>query len=602
MAPLTTEQLQAVVYTSMKQGKFIYVDKTMTKTGEGEKNLSKVLNDISNDPNVILPKGFGRLVKASAGNLQTQDSINKRSKFGETLEEREKQSMDELKGVFGDIETKYDQLFPPPKAVEQPKPAPTVDANSQQPTTSGMDLFPDTPQQPPPSNVADTLSSLNSPTNKKPTVLSSALTKVQSMMRKKQAKPAPAPVVVQDPLTVALQQAAQIDNTAAQAVVAQEIQDTLKPETALVDSSAVVTQFQPVLHNTGQTTPNVLVELQTLATPGSLPVTPTFQTATSASPTANDVSPVPFNPQSVSPIESALGSPAVSTTGSPAVSTTGSPAPASPTGSTIASPIISTGTVNVAAPIDPLVPQDPTVDSSVDQPVVDQLTPEVASTAPRREPVKYHKFPCKTFFGDILAPDWDLNLEAAVREHELTSSEITFYIDIIIKEHGPDILIESRKSDDKQELVEVMELYFCLQRNMAKGSRAPMAMIPISTLIKERDRLAGVQSQTATAPGTDNPTDPVFNPQPVVNQTVVPITPSEANAAVLKAYNEKQTDMYGRTLESAITESYLEQVKDQVLNHEQPIALPRDFMQLTDKNMTGIHLRFAKKQRRCIKL
>ncbi len=151
--------------------------------------------------------------------------------------------------------------------------------------------------------------------------------------------------------------------------------------------------------------------------------------------------------------------------------------------------------------------QDPNQGQSIDQTKGDEPTPVTQFGAPAvsRPPeiaIKYHKIPIKLFFGSDTNPEWDTNLEQTIRDLPEDKSVFADMIDGIISSNGPKILVSKRKSEgDTQELVEILELHFSLERNMAKGSRSQQAMVSIGSLIKERDRLAGVNVNVSVAPG-----------------------------------------------------------------------------------------------------
>jgi len=219
-----------------------------------------------------------------------------------------------------------------------------------------------------------------------------------------------------------------------------------------------------------------------------------------------------------------------------------------------------------------------------------------AAVRPENEQVKYHNTAIKLFFTDDKMPKWDLDLEFNIRDLEIPKDEVASIIDLVVDSKGPEILVSKRKSDgDIQELVEVLELHFCSMRLLAMGGRAPMAMIPLGTLIKERGILAGTNSQPSdqqdqpvqqpqSGPGDLGPFDVLDQEQakpaaeqqqPAVSGERIPLTIPEATQKVVEAWNSRPY-VNGKPMESSTTRSVKEQMTRQVAEKTIPRPQPHD--------------------------
>ncbi len=128
-----------------------------------------------------------------------------------------------------------------------------------------------------------------------------------------------------------------------------------------------------------------------------------------------------------------------------------------------------------------------------------------------RDPI--HPVPLALFFGDAHKPAWDVDLAKTIDSLTLSREEINQGIDGIIGVNGPKIMIPKRLRDgDHEEYKEVVELHFCLERHMSKGTRAPMAIIPLAKLEALR---AGLNQQSASSPPASGP--PATSPQAVTD-------------------------------------------------------------------------------------
>jgi hypothetical protein len=105
---------------------------------------------------------------------------------------------------------------------------------------------------------------------------------------------------------------------------------------------------------------------------------------------------------------------------------------------------------------------------------------------------KYHLNSILFYFGSTTKPDWDLELEANVYNNaKLKKEEIIKFSDSVIANYGSILFVYIRKSDTIQEFHELIQLQFCYLRNLARGTRTKMAMVPISSLTNFANKLNG---------------------------------------------------------------------------------------------------------------
>jgi hypothetical protein len=129
------------------------------------------------------------------------------------------------------------------------------------------------------------------------------------------------------------------------------------------------------------------------------------------------------------------------------------------------------------------MPVDSTVTNQLDSPPVN---PEIL-VAPFSG---YHKTSVYLFLGN--PPQMDAELDKTA--DEVPSSEITKIMDGIIKEAGAKFLVTKRISDTREELKVLLQLYFCILRNLARGTRSKSALVPLSSLIDLRNSAAAAQA------------------------------------------------------------------------------------------------------------
>jgi hypothetical protein len=247
-----------------------------------------------------------------------------------------------------------------------------------------------------------------------------------------------------------------------------------------------------------------------------------------------------------------------------------------------------------------------------------------APLRPASDKVQYHKEAIEIFFGSVTLPNWDLKLESDIRKLTIGKEQVIKMLDPLIALRGPDLLVSERKSDgDIQELVEVLELHFCWQRLLALGPRAPMAMVPLGSLIKERNLIAGVpepqtnvQGELATQPHSGPGDLGVFDvidqqaaqaqAQPLAAQQVpgdtarFPISLPEAQEKVVEAWRSRKY-VNGKPMTNSVTESMDKQFITQAIEKETPRPQAYDVCKLDPKivprNKLGILIRGMQRQK-----
>lgn len=225
---------------------------------------------------------------------------------------------------------------------------------------------------------------------------------------------------------------------------------------------------------------------------------------------------------------------------------------------------------NIGGDADPEVPEveGGQVDDVVGgEPISDPAPSDstIIGSKPETHPVKYWPFQIKLLFGtsegDI---PWDKELENNVFESDISKSELVAFMDALIMEYGNRILVEDRKTETKEEFHEIIQMVYCVMRNLQRGTRAPMAMVPVSSLmgfakklqepappappINEEDNL---YYESVSQAGGEEPQSVSAVPQaeqvPVSgNRFNIPI--NKAQDKLSKAYHNKRTDGYGKPI------------------------------------------------------
>ncbi len=84
---------------------------------------------------------------------------------------------------------------------------------------------------------------------------------------------------------------------------------------------------------------------------------------------------------------------------------------------------------------------------------------------------RYHPVSLQLYFENSSAPNWDPVLEKNVLSSDLSTEEIIYMGNLIIKNYGTKLFIEAMKSDTIHELNELVQLQWCLLRNLKFGPR-----------------------------------------------------------------------------------------------------------------------------------
>lgn len=143
----------------------------------------------------------------------------------------------------------------------------------------------------------------------------------------------------------------------------------------------------------------------------------------------------------------------------------------------------------------PPVPIGNTLDPLAAEPTADQFqeggSQVAVPTPPTKFKPKYHVDSIELFFGDAEKPAWDLQLERSITELTWGKEGFNRAMDGLILKHSMDFFIWERKSDGTQEeFNEICQVYFCFLRQLQRGSRAPTANVPLSSLIGFGNKLA----------------------------------------------------------------------------------------------------------------
>lgn len=273
------------------------------------------------------------------------------------------------------------------------------------------------------------------------------------------------------------------------------------------------------------------------------PLDPTV-VATTTTPT---ITPTPTKPELVTKPEETT----TTTTTVPPPPAVPTPPPAVPTPPTPATPPTS------VPPADPTVPSpvpDPSSNQNVSQIIgtVPSTTPFAVDASPNEHKVRYYPNQILIYFGSIEQPDWDTELEENVfsDSFKMTKSEIENAIDNIIEAYPNQLFIIKRQSSSLEELHELLQLQFCILRNLHRGLRTKTASVPISSLVNFASKLmpqAQPAPATTTPPTTTPPT--TTPPQPIQSDSVqvqLPTTRKEAIENIIKAYRDKKYEAFGK--------------------------------------------------------
>ncbi|KAH9253740.1 hypothetical protein BASA81_008358 [Batrachochytrium salamandrivorans] len=221
-----------------------------------------------------------------------------------------------------------------------------------------------------------------------------------------------------------------------------------------------------------------------------------------------------------------------------------------PTTTTGPRPVTTSATAagnDVASEIDSKPGDDPVeLSEPQEQPLVDKpFRIEIDSGVKR-----WHPKSLKMFFGSVSNPDWDPELVADIKSLEFTKDEIKWFSNTVVDEYGKKIFVEKRLSDTLEEMIELIQLQYCVMRNLNKGPRFRTATVKLSDLEKIKQAAAASRQgpKIVTAPGEPPGVAPT-QPQIITGDgDPVVFTISEAEANFQKAFNSRTTDLDGRPL------------------------------------------------------
>lgn len=147
----------------------------------------------------------------------------------------------------------------------------------------------------------------------------------------------------------------------------------------------------------------------------------------------------------------------------------------------------------------------------------DQAPQTSTQAAQVQEPYmnKFHKSQVILFLGN--PPVFDTDLDNNLDSLSLSKSEVNEMMDNVISASGQKILVSKRLSDgNKEELRVLLQLHFCVLRNLQRGPRQKMAMVPLSSLVDlagsaKSNQLTQTQSQDPFVEAANMPTQPQLN-------------------------------------------------------------------------------------------
>lgn len=144
-------------------------------------------------------------------------------------------------------------------------------------------------------------------------------------------------------------------------------------------------------------------------------------------------------------------------------------------------------------------PGDPAPDPNEN---VKDLTPEgevlQTNELSKVEVNRYHPTSLQLFFGNKNTPNFDLILQADVLNLKISEEERTWYMDTIVEEFGKKMLVKKRKSTTLEEFNELIQLQFCIMRNLQTGNRYATANVKVSDLIKIANGGSKAEDQPTT--------------------------------------------------------------------------------------------------------
>jgi len=154
---------------------------------------------------------------------------------------------------------------------------------------------------------------------------------------------------------------------------------------------------------------------------------------------------------------------------------------------------------------------------------------------------RYHTNSIQLYFNNSSYPSWDKTLEQNVMSMEISEAERIEIMEDIIAEYGKKIFIKARKSSTKEELNELIQLQFCVMRNLQLGPRSQTANVKLADL--QKLQILANKPQQDQNPQQQNPQQNIQEaPKP---QIIEPL--SEVNSAQVQTFNEaKFIDDYSK--------------------------------------------------------
>jgi len=121
--------------------------------------------------------------------------------------------------------------------------------------------------------------------------------------------------------------------------------------------------------------------------------------------------------------------------------------------------------------------QGPVVPGQAPGPAIGSGTPDKLQYKKR-----YHETSLRLFFQNSSVPNWDPVLESNIMSLDIPKREIVEMMEQVISEYGPVIHVTKRKSSTLEELNELVQLQFCVMRNLHMGPRTRTATVKLSDL------------------------------------------------------------------------------------------------------------------------
>lgn len=176
------------------------------------------------------------------------------------------------------------------------------------------------------------------------------------------------------------------------------------------------------------------------------------------------------------------------------------------------------------------------------------------------KPIKavYHKNSVNLYLGN--PPVWDKELMKEVMNSETTDEQRIKMMDCIIEKLGCTIFVFSRAGSSREELNEMLQIQFVLQRNMQRGTRVPTANVPVSSLVNMANKISGAGGSGKMPIGAVNkkdskkddnvavkrPTQGAFFGPRISTKGPLRILQTDAIGAVSKAYDYGKFNPFGK--------------------------------------------------------